>query len=156
MTYNLRVLYLYTISIEKTETETSFRGKDTFDAYCIWAVLLRSMADGVENAAVVCCFMTPDYEKSENCKLELQYAQKRHKRIIPCMLSDTKVWKPSDWLGLITTELVYEDFHDVSELNIHLKARELIRRIYNNYVIFLYLNHLKTFFLLLCLKLILN
>ncbi|CAM4807607.1 unnamed protein product [Rotaria magnacalcarata] len=86
------------------------------------------MADGVENAAVVCCFMTPDYEKSENCKLELQYAKKRGKRIIPCILGD-KAWKPSSWLGLITAGEQYINLRDESVENICLKTKELIGRI---------------------------
>ena len=86
------------------------------------------MADGIENAAVVCCFMTPDYQKSENCKLELQYAKKRGKRIIPCMLGD-KAWKPSSWLGLITGGEQYINFRDDSAENIRLKAKQLIDQI---------------------------
>ncbi|CAF3321366.1 unnamed protein product [Rotaria socialis] len=90
--------------------------------------IYESMADGVENAAVVCCFMTPDYQKSENCKLELQYAKKRGKRIIPCILDD-KAWKPSSWLGLITAGEQYINRRDESEENIRLKTKELIGRI---------------------------
>ncbi|CAF0840289.1 unnamed protein product [Didymodactylos carnosus] len=90
--------------------------------------IYESMADGIENAAVVCCFMTPDYQKSENCKLELQYAEKRGKRIIPCMLGD-KAWKPSSWLGLITGGEQYISFRDDSAENIRLKARQLIDQI---------------------------
>ena len=90
--------------------------------------LLFSMADGIENAAVVCCFMTPDYQKSENCKLELQYAKKRGKRIIPCMLGE-KGWEPSTWLGLITGGYQYVNFRDSSSENIRLKAGQLIDRI---------------------------
>ena len=86
------------------------------------------MAEGIENAAVVCCFMTPDYQKSENCKLELQYAKKRGKRIIPFMLGD-KSWKPSSWLGLITGGEQYINLREQSVENIHVKARELIDRI---------------------------
>ena len=36
---------------------------------------MRSLADGVENAGMICCFMMSGYEKSENCRLEVQYAQ---------------------------------------------------------------------------------
>ena len=89
---------------------------------------LFSMADGIENAAIVCCFMTPDYQKSENCKLELQYAKKRGKRIIPCMLGD-KGWQPSTWLGLITAGYQYINFRDVSAENVRLKTGQLIDRI---------------------------
>ena len=73
--------------------------------------------------------MTPDYEKSENCKLEVQYAQKRGKPLIPCILSDASIWKPTPWLESITREHEPIVFHDVSEVNIHLMTRELVDRI---------------------------
>ncbi|CAF4797410.1 unnamed protein product [Rotaria sp. Silwood1] len=92
-----------------------------------------SMAEGVENATVVCCFMTPDYQKSHNCQLELEYANKKEIRIIPCMLGDKsdRKWKPSSWLGLITGGLQYINLRDDSDSNIQLRARELIDRIKN-------------------------
>ncbi|CAF1459523.1 unnamed protein product [Adineta steineri] len=92
--------------------------------------LKKSLAEGVENAAVVCCFLTQDYQKSDFCQFELQYAHKRQKRIIPCMLTDTKVWKPSNWLKPITKDLAPVDFHNASEpLTMQIKMRELINRI---------------------------
>ena len=60
------------------------------------------MAVGVENAAVVCCFLTSDYQDSIECKIELQYAEKRLKEIIPCILTDSTTWKPSGWLNSVT------------------------------------------------------
>ena len=93
----------------------------------VW--LIFSMAEGVENSSIVCCFMTADYQKSENCQLELQYAKTRRKRIIPCMLADRKVWKPSDWLGLITASEIAIDFKDHSDEQLLLKAKELSSRI---------------------------
>ncbi|CAF3248456.1 unnamed protein product, partial [Rotaria sp. Silwood2] len=87
------------------------------------------IAEGVENAEVVCCFITPDYQDSWHCQMELQYACERCKPIIPCILSDTRIWEPSNWLNLITRELVYVDFHNISESTIHSKTRELIDRI---------------------------
>ncbi|CAF1584919.1 unnamed protein product [Rotaria magnacalcarata] len=88
-----------------------------------------SLAEGVENAAAVCCFLTSDYEQSLNCQSELQYAQKRQKPIIPCMLTSATTWKPSDWLEEITRGLVFVDFHDVPESNIDNKVMELIDQI---------------------------
>lgn len=35
------------------------------------------MAKGVESAMVICPFMTEDYESSESCELELNYAKDR-------------------------------------------------------------------------------
>ncbi|CAF2143438.1 unnamed protein product [Rotaria magnacalcarata] len=88
-----------------------------------------SMAEGVQNAEVVCCFMTPEYQKSPNCGLELKSAQRHGKRIIPCMVTDKKVWKPTGWLDLITGHIISIDFHDTSDENFSLQMKELIRRI---------------------------
>ncbi|CAF3444310.1 unnamed protein product [Rotaria socialis] len=91
------------------------------------------MAEAVNGASVVCCFMTPEYENSPNCELELQHAQNLRKRIIPCMVSNRKIWKPSPskWLALITGSIIALDFSNTSEANILAKARELIDRIKN-------------------------
>ena len=92
------------------------------------------MAVAVQNSIVVCCFMTPEYQESRNCRLELEYAHTLKKRIIPCMLSDKngKKWTPSDWLGLITTGANFINMRDQSESNIQSKAEELINRIRNH------------------------
>ena len=39
------------------------------------------MAKGVENAMIICPFMTEDYEKSESCELELNYAKDRRVQV---------------------------------------------------------------------------
>ena len=90
----------------------------------------HSLADGVQNAVVICCFVTPDYEKSENCKLEVEYAQRRGKSLILCNLGNVSTWKPTAWLKSITRGNICIDFHDVSESNIALKIRELVGRIH--------------------------
>ena len=92
------------------------------------------MADGVEKATVVCCFLTPEYQMSDNCQSELEYARRLKKRIIPCMLSDKngKKWTPNNWLGLLTAGLNYIHMRDPSESNIRSKADELIDRIKNH------------------------
>ena len=59
-----------------------------------------SMAEGVQGAACVICFMTPAYQDSANCKLELKFAQQSGVPIIPVMVQ--KNWRASDWLGIIT------------------------------------------------------
>ena len=71
-------------------------------------ILHSSFAEGIENAAIVCCFMSPDYEKSENCQFELQYAHKRGKRVILLVLCDTQSWKPCSWL-----ESMMKDFESI-------------------------------------------
>jgi hypothetical protein len=42
-----------------------------------------SMAEGVQGAACVVCFMTKAYQSSGNCKLELKFAQQSGVPIIP-------------------------------------------------------------------------
>ncbi|CAF4644696.1 unnamed protein product, partial [Rotaria socialis] len=92
--------------------------------------MYESLANGVENAVAVCCFLTSDYEQSLSCQSELQYAQKRQKLIIPCMLSNADTWNPSGWLEQITRGFVFVDFHNVSEsTNIDAKVMELIDQI---------------------------
>jgi hypothetical protein len=104
-------------------------GNMFFLSYCNFTALFSSLADGVEKAAIVCCFLTSDYEKSQICQLELQYAHKLRKPIIPCILSDEQLWKNSSWLKPIIENLECIDIHDTSESNIQLKAIELIHRI---------------------------
>ena len=94
---------------------------------------MRSLANGVENAVVICCFVSPDYGKSENCKLEVEYAQKRGKPLILCNLGNASTWKPTAWLRSIATGNIWVDFHDVSESNIALKIREIVGRILEQY-----------------------
>ncbi|CAF0766295.1 unnamed protein product [Adineta steineri] len=88
--------------------------------------MYESLAVGVENAAMVCCFLTSDYEISPTCKLELEYAHKRYKPIIPCMLSDTQFGKTTGWLKSIIENFRCIDFHPTSESHVQLKATELI------------------------------
>ena len=94
-------------------------------------VLMFSMADAVHKASIVCCFMTPEYEDSQNDKKELEYAQQLGKRIIPCMVSNRKVWKPSPgkWLHLITNSILAIDFSGTSETSIRAQTNDLINRI---------------------------
>lgn len=66
------------------------------------------MAAGVEDAAVICAFMTPAYQASRSCKKELNYADSREVIIVPVMLAND--WEASEWLGLLTAGLLWVDF----------------------------------------------
>jgi len=91
-----------------------------------------SMAEGVENCCVLVCFLTPEYQASANCKKELTYASQLKKPIIPCILGSqdkTIQWKPSQWLGLTITDLLYLDFTDVNDDNFEMKCQALINKI---------------------------
>ncbi len=110
-------------------SKTSSYSSNHFIYQCDFAIFLFSMAEGVENAGIICCFISPEYQESKNCKLELKYGETRRKRILPCIVTDQKGWKPSGWLGLITAGRLYINFEDDSEENIRLKAKELIDQI---------------------------
>jgi hypothetical protein len=55
------------------------------------------MAEGVENANVVVCFLTQKYQNSENCQQELQYTRTKNIPVVPVRLE--RDWKPTGWLG---------------------------------------------------------
>ena len=84
------------------------------------------MAEAVENAAVVCCFLTPQYQDSVACKDELTYAKERRVSIIPIRLM--KDWKPNGWLGFSITGLKYINFCDMAT-NMDLRINQLIAEI---------------------------
>ena len=94
-------------------------------------LLLRhsSLAEGVENAAIVCCFISSDYEQSENCQLELQYAHKQGRRVLLFMLCGTQSWKPTTWLESIMEDLERIEYYTEYESDIDYSARWLIYRI---------------------------
>ena len=76
----------------------------------IKTTVMECVAKGVQEAAVVVCFCTKDYQKSENCRIELNYAQELGISIIPVICDenytrrqkagdiDASKW-PCDWLG---------------------------------------------------------
>lgn len=66
------------------------------------------MAAGVEEAVVVCPFMTPAYQASRSCKKELSYADVRQVPVVPIMV--TRNWEASEWLGLLTAAQLWVDF----------------------------------------------
>ncbi|XP_075251402.1 uncharacterized protein LOC142343901 isoform X2 [Convolutriloba macropyga] len=74
-----------------------------------------SMAFGVDNAIVVCPFMTAKYFQSKNCKKELNYADTQDKEIVPIMAQAD--FKPEGWLGLITAGLLWIDFRNATNVD---------------------------------------
>ncbi|XP_069386295.1 uncharacterized protein [Paralichthys olivaceus] len=72
-----------------------------------------AMAAGVEEAVVICPFMTPEYQASRSCKKELNYAETREVIMVPVMLA--KNWEASEWLGLITAGLLWVDFRNADK-----------------------------------------
>ncbi len=91
------------------------------------------MADGIENAAAVCCFITSKYQGSPYCKKELLYAENRRIPIIPCLMDSDPQWMPTSWLGYSIIDILYLDFRDLltdqNPENIERKCDMLIERI---------------------------
>ena len=71
-----------------------------------------SMAEGVQNAAVMVCFMTPAYQDSKNCALELKFAAQIGVPIVPVMLQED--FAASGWLGILTAGLLWTRLWDPS------------------------------------------
>merc|ERR1719272_1902147 len=69
-----------------------------------------SMAEGLQSAACVICFMTQAYQDSANCKLELQFAQQSGVPIIPVMMQANFAAK--GWLGILTSGSIWTPMHD--------------------------------------------
>ena len=64
-----------------------------------------SMAEGVQGAACVVCFMTQAYQDSANCKLELKFAQQSGVPIIPAMME--RAYSAKGWLGILTAGSIW-------------------------------------------------
>lgn len=89
------------------------------------------MAEGVQNCSLLICFLTPEYQQSVNCKKELTYAMQLKKSILPILIGsdDDPRWKPTDWLGLAISDLLYLNFTDLNEKNFSSKCEELAKKI---------------------------
>ena len=77
--------------------------------------IYESMAEGVENAACVVCFLSQKYQSSENCKLELKFAKQSGVPIVPVMVESTQGWRPSGWLGIVVAGALWTSLRDDSE-----------------------------------------
>ncbi|CAF1497067.1 unnamed protein product [Adineta ricciae] len=85
--------------------------------------IYEDIATAVENASCLICFLTKEFQQSDYCKLELQYAKKRNIPIIPLKLVQN--WEPSSWLGLITAGLIHINIYST------LRSEERLRELYD-------------------------
>lgn len=74
-----------------------------------------SMAEGVQGAACVICFMTQAYQDSANCKLELKFAQQSGVPIIPVMMQANYTAK--HWLGILTAGSIWTPMYDRDDVH---------------------------------------
>lgn len=73
-----------------------------------------SMAEGVQGAACVICFMTQAYQESANCKLELKFAQQSGVPIIPVMMQADFAAK--GWLAILTAGSIWTPMHELASV----------------------------------------
>lgn len=69
-----------------------------------------SMAEGVQGAACVVCFMTQAYQDSANCKLELKFAQQSGVPIIPVMMEAN--FSAKGWLAILTAGSIWTPMYE--------------------------------------------
>lgn len=72
--------------------------------------IFDKMAQAVEGSTIVLICMTSKYEKSANCKRELNYAVEKKKKLIPIYVEKDYAARGS--LGLIIAGKLYFDFTD--------------------------------------------
>jgi hypothetical protein len=74
-----------------------------------------SMAEGVQGAACVMCFMSQAYQDSANCKLELKFAQQSGVPIIPVMMQAD--FKAKGWLAILTAGSIWTPMYDSASVH---------------------------------------
>ncbi|CAF3354521.1 unnamed protein product [Rotaria socialis] len=75
----------------------------------------RAMAHAIENTDFVFICMSDSYKKSGYCEMEAHYAYQKQRRVIPLIVKGP--YHADGWLGLLTTNKMYIDFHKVSNFD---------------------------------------
>lgn len=70
--------------------------------------ILETMAQGVENAAVVLVCFSRKYKESDYCRQEAQYAHKLKKAMIPLKMEEG--YEPDGWLGFMLASEYFVNF----------------------------------------------
>ena len=84
--------------------------------------IYESMAEGVERAACVVCFLSQKYQDSENCKLELKFAKQSGVPIVPVVVEKTKGWRASGWLGVVIAGALWTSLRNESEFDRNVRS----------------------------------
>ena len=118
---------------DKSETEGL---QSSFAEYSpISPFFFMQMAEGVQGAACVICFMTQAYQDSANCKLELKFAQQSGVPIIPVMMQPN--FTPKQWLGILTAGSIWTPMYDSASVvdgvdKVIAHAQQLVPEILND------------------------
>lgn len=101
----------YQETVVKLRDELQRYGFTTwFDEDDMVGSTLESMAQAVEEAAVMIMCMSVSYKTSKNCQKEVEYAERQNKPIIPIRVETG--FKPDGWLGLSSGSKKVIDFSD--------------------------------------------
>ena len=82
--------------------------------------LLDRMAEAVENSSVVLMCLAPEYERSDNCRLEAEYCIQRKVPFIPLILAPG--FSPRGWLGILKGQKLYYDFSNSHAFDVSMKG----------------------------------
>ncbi|UJR17652.1 hypothetical protein I4U23_004548 [Adineta vaga] len=93
---------------------------------CAKGDLWEKIADAIENAEVILCFISEYYHQSKSCRQEFTYAvDDLQKPIIPILIGD---YKPKGWLGIRKAGMKYIRFRNTNEPK-QSEIQDLIERV---------------------------
>lgn len=81
---------------------------------------VEAMAEAIEKSSIVVCFVSKPYKESANCRLECEYAFRRHQRkklSIEYVMMDSDYTTVSDdavegWLGLMIGQKLWQPYFE--------------------------------------------
>jgi len=70
--------------------------------------VMDAMVQAIEQSHAIIICMSEDYQRSNFCRAEAQYAFQRKLKMVPILLQ--KHYKPNGWLSFLVSQLLYVDF----------------------------------------------
>jgi hypothetical protein len=84
--------------------------------------ILDAMADAVAQASIIFVLVTKTYKESPNCKLELTFAMKQRKKVVPLLCEAGYDFGTDGWLGLALGPFLYYDISNPKKRHSELEA----------------------------------
>lgn len=109
--YDLMISYCWAEKIVCKKIFEQFNTKGYriwFDENDMHGNSLSAMANAIENSQCIIVCMSENYEKSNACRHEAEFAYVRQRYIIPLVVQPK--YKAREWLGFIIGALIYIDF----------------------------------------------
>ena len=79
-----------------------------FDEQNMHGDSLQAMANGIQNSLCIVICISENYEKSNACRHEAEYAYTLQRRIVPVLAQPR--YKARNWLGFIVGSCIYINF----------------------------------------------